>query len=219
MKAQIDASPHRGHVQIAFTEWLFHGQNDSVPRFTNMGGAIMAAGFLNTLIRTADFVPISDMTGLIDFAGITKKRSQVYAPPAYWALRMYSTSSAASPIMTRVTGETYDVHEGNNRIPEITGVPYLDVVAGLNDPADALTIFAVNRHPNRDIPARLRLEGFIPSKQGRVQTLSGTSLYQVNDELRPNAVLPVESAVTNAAPDFEYLFPHASVTVIELKRR
>lgn len=219
MKAQIDASPHRGQVKIAFTEWLFHGQNDSVPRFTNMGGAIMAAGFLNTLIRTADFVPISDMTGLIDFAGITKKRSQVYAPPAYWALRMYSTSSAASPIMTRVTGETYDVHEGNNRIPEITGVPYLDVVAGLNDPADALTIFAVNRHPNRDIPARLRLEGFIPSKQGRVQTLSGTSLYQVNDELRPNAVLPVESAVTNAAPDFEYLFPHASVTVIELKRR
>ena len=132
---------------------------------------------------------------------------------------MYSTATATTPIAARVSGETYDVHEGNNRIPEITSVPYLDVVAALNDTGDTLTVFAVNRHQNRDIPASLRLAGFVPAKQGRVQTLSGTSLYQVNDELRPNAVVPVESAITNADAAFEYLFPHASVTVFELRRK
>ena len=41
MKRQIDDDPRaRGRVQIAFTEWFFHGPNESVPRFTNMGGAI-----------------------------------------------------------------------------------------------------------------------------------------------------------------------------------
>ena len=218
MKEQIDASPHKGRVQVAFTEWLFHGPNDSVPRFTNLGGALMAAGFLNTLIRTADFVPIADMTGLIDFAGITKKRSQVFAPPAYWALRMYSTSSATRPVEARYTGETYDVREGNNRLPEILAVPYLDVVAGLNEAGDTLTVFAVNRHQYRDIQADLRITGFKPVRRGRVQTLSGTSLHQVNDELRPNAVVPVESEIPNSGPEFGYLFPRSSVTLIELRR-
>lgn len=218
MKEQIEASPHKGQVRIAFTEWLFHGSGDSVPRFTNVGGAVMAAGFLNTLIRTADFVPIANMTGLIDFAGITKKRGQVFAPPAYWALRLYSNSSAARPVAVRSNVETYDVREGNHRLPEIPGVPYLDVVAGLNDAADTLTLFAVNRHQYRDIEAELRIAGFQPERRGRVQTLSGTSLYQVNDELRPNAVMPVESVLSNAGSAFSYLFPRASVTVIELRR-
>ena len=218
MNDQINSSPHKGQVKIAFTEWLFHGSSDSVPRFTNMGGAVMAAGFLNTLIRTADFVPVSDMTGLIDFAGITKKRSQVFAPPAYWALRMYSTSPATTPVATRYSGETYDVHEGNVRIPEILSVPYLDVIAALNDAGDQMTVFAVNRDQNRDIPARLTISGFHPDQKAKAMTLSGTSLYQVNDELRPNAVVPVESVITGVSANFEYLFPHASVTVMELKR-
>lgn len=219
MKAQIDASPHRGRVGIAFTEWLFHGPNDTVPRFTNMGGAIMAAGFLNTLIRTADFVPIAGMTGLIDFAGITKKKSQVFGPPAYWALRMYSSARAATPVATQVAGETYDVHEGNNRIPEITGVPYLDVVAALDETGGTLTVFAVNRHLNRDIEARLHIAGFAVGKVARTQTLRAASLYQANDELRPNAVIPVEGTLNTGAPEFDYLFPRSSVTVLGLKRQ
>jgi alpha-N-arabinofuranosidase len=218
MKEQIDASPHKGQVRIAFTEWLFHGPNDGVPRFANMGGAVLAAGFLNALIRTADFVPIANMTGLVDFAGITKKRSQVFAPPAYWALRMYSNSSAARPVAVSAGGGTYDVKEGNNRLPEIPAVPYLDVVAGLDGDGGALTVFAVNRHQYRDIETVVRIAGFQPARRARVQTLSGTSLYQVNDELRPNAVRPVESVINTAASEFEYLFPRASVTVIELRR-
>lgn len=220
MKAQIDADPRaRGRVKIAFTEWLFHGSDDRVPRFTNMGGAVLAAGFLNALMRVADFTPIADMTGLVEFGGIWQKRGQVYGVPAYWAFRMYSNTDATRPVEVRTTVAGYDVHEGNNRIPEIPGVPYLDVVAALNDAADRLTIFAVNRHLHRDIPARLRLTGFAPAPQARVQTLAGTSIYQPNDELRPLAVRPVESTAQVAAPQFEYLFPRSSVTLIELRKR
>jgi alpha-N-arabinofuranosidase len=216
IRAQIEAE--KSNAKVAFTEWLFHGPNDSVPRFTNMGGAVMTAGFLNTLIRVADFTPIADMTGLIEFGGVWKKRGQVYGVPAYWAFRMYSTADAARPLATRTTVEGYDIHDGNRRIPEIPDVPYLDVVAATNEAGDRLTVFAVNRHLHRDIAARVRLSGFPPAGRARASTLAGTSIYQVNDELRPEAVRPVDSSIEARAPEFEYLFPRASVTVMELRR-
>lgn len=202
-----------GRVRLAFTEWLFHGPNDSVPRFSNLGGALITAGFLNTLIRVAEFTPIADMTGLIEFGGIWKKRGRVYGVPAYWAFRMYSTSGAALPVETRVEAERYHVQEGNNRIPEIPDVPYLDVVAALSEGGDQLTIFAVNRNAVSDITARLEVGGFGP--EARVQTLSGSTLSDVNDESRPEAIHPIDSTV-RLGP--EYTFPRASVTRMQLRR-
>ena len=219
MKAQIDAHPRaRGRVRLAFTEWLFHGPDDRVPRFANLGGAVIAAGFLHTLIRVADFTPIADMTGLVEFGGIWKKRGRVYGVPAYWAFRMYSTSGATRPVETHVAVENYHVAEGNNRIPEIRDVPYLDVVGALNDAGDRLTLFAVNRHTAQDLTARVKLAGFAAGPEARVQTLSGASLSDANDETRPEAVHPIGSTARVTPPEFDYSFPRASVTRIELRR-
>ncbi|MGC2297603.1 MAG: hypothetical protein WA476_02295, partial [Acidobacteriaceae bacterium] len=52
MQAQIDQVPaYAGKAHIALTEWLFIGQRNSAPDFSNMGGAIAAAGVFNTLMR------------------------------------------------------------------------------------------------------------------------------------------------------------------------
>lgn len=220
MKAQIDDDPRtRGRVKIAFTEWLFHGPDDRVPRFTNMGGALLAAGFLNTLIRVADFTPIADMTGLVEFGGIWQKRGQVYGVPAYWAFRMYSTADIATPVEVRVSGEGYEVSEGNTRLPEIADVPFLDVVAALDEAGRRLTLLAVNRHLERDIPAMVRLKDFTPAPEARLETLAASSIYQVNDEVRPEAVIPTAGVLHIAGPSFSYAFRRASVTRLEVRRR
>jgi alpha-N-arabinofuranosidase len=219
MKEQIDAHPRaRGHVRIAFTEWLFHGAGHRVPNFANMGGALCAAGFLNTLIRVADFTPISDMTGLIEFGGIWKKRGQVYGVPAYWAFRMYSTADVDRPVGTRTRGETYDTKDGNRRIPDIPAVPYLDVVSALNRAGDKLTLFCVNRRLGAGAPASIRISGFNAGPEASVSELRAGSIFQVNDEWRPDAIRPRDVRI-EAGTEFRYLFPPASVTVIELKRR
>ncbi|MGH9914748.1 MAG: alpha-L-arabinofuranosidase C-terminal domain-containing protein, partial [Pyrinomonadaceae bacterium] len=153
IEAQVQADPQaRDKVKVAFTEWLFYSNRESTPSFNNMGGAICTAGFLNMLMRTADFVPISDMTGLIEFGGIWKKRGRVYGVPAYWAFRMYSNADVSVPVETRTDVESYNITEGVRRLPNIKDVPYLDVVAALNDAGDKLTLFCVNRHLTRDIP-------------------------------------------------------------------
>ena len=218
MKEQIDSSAWRGKATLAFTEWLFWGADDRTPRFHNLGGALCAAGLLNAFHRVADFMPLADMTGLIEFGGIWKKRGRAYGVPAYWAFRMYSTADAVTPVEAVTKSETYDIQEGNQRLPDISGVPYLDVTAALNEAGDKLTLFCVNRHLQRDLETRIRIAGFGPPSGARIQTLSGASIYEANSERQPEKVAPVETALRDTGPEFTYKFPRSSVTVMELRR-
>ncbi len=219
MHDQIQSAPDAaGRVGIAFTEWLFWAPDDRGPRFTNMAGALCTAGMLNTLIRTAGFTRLSDMTGLIEFGGIWKKRGRVFGTPAYWAFRMYSTADAAVPVETSTDSEKYSVEGGVRRLPVIKDVPYLDIVAARNDAGDRLTLFCVNRHLTRDIKARIDLSGFHPSGAA-VQTLAAASIYEANNEAEPQAVVPVRTSIAIAPGGITHVFPASSITVIEFRNR
>jgi len=218
MRDQINTFPEaRDRVGIAFTEWLFWARDDKVPRYMNMGGAICAAGMLNTIMRTADFVRISDMTGLIEFGGLWKKRGRVFGTPAYWVLRMYSNAAAAIPLAVQSTSGTYDVTDGNVRLPDIGQVPWLDVFAAASEDSRRITLFCVNRDWKRDLTARIALRGFHPGPKARVITLKADSIYQVNDESKPDSVKPEESLIDSSTA-LAHTFARASVTVLEFAR-
>jgi alpha-L-arabinofuranosidase len=217
MQGQIDESSHfKDKAHIAFTEWLFAAGSPDAPKYDNMGGAIAAGGFFNMLLQNANAVSISDMTGIIEFAGIWKKHSVVYAAPSYYAFRMYSTADIKTPIAVDNTSGTYDVHGGITRLPDIANVPYLDVVAALNQAGDKLTIFCINRHLTDDIPADIDLNGFGAIQPASVQTLRAASIYDVNDQLRPHAIVPADSTAEVAQSHIHFTFPHESITRIEL---
>lgn len=218
MKKQIDDHPNaRGQVKIAFTEWLFHGDSRRTGTFHNLGGALCTAGFLNMLFRVADFTPISNMTGLIEFGGITKRKATVYGVPAYWAFRMYSNADIDTLVETRTDAGSYSVKDGNRRIPDIPDVPYLDVVSALNQSGDTLTVFCVNRDAGRGIDARLHLSGFSP-QGATVEELRAASVFSGNDEWNPGAIRPLSRALDVSGDSFSYVFPPASVTVMKLRR-
>lgn len=219
MHEQFQHSPGRGAVKTAFTEWLFWAPDDTYPRYDNMGGAVAAGGFLNMLLRNAQIVPIADMTGIIEFGGIWKKHGQVFAVPAYWAFRMYSTADAARLVDTTVDGETYDVEQGSVRIPTIPKVPYLDVVASLNESGTRLTLFCVNRDTSRDLQADIKILGFAGAKRAVVHALSAESIYEKNDETSREHILPRESYVDVNSDGFQHTFRHASITVVELAKQ
>lgn len=61
---------------------------------------------MNMLIEHANFVPLSDMTGLIEFGSIHKKMGKVYVAPRYWAFWLYSHYAGDIPVTTQTT-----VHE------------------------------------------------------------------------------------------------------------
>ena len=219
MHDQFASTSGTAGVKTAFTEWLFWAPNDSYPRYDNMGGAIATAGFLNMLLRSAHLVPIADMTGNIEFGGIWKKRGRAFGVPAYWAFRLYSTADSSRLIATETQGETYNVEQGATRIPTIPDVPYLDVVATLNESGSRVTIFCVNRDLSRDLTANIAITGFVPAPQARVQALFADSIYEKNDELTPEHIRPRESFITVDSPEFQFTFRHEALTVIELSRR
>ena len=212
-------SQARDRVKTAFTEWLFWASGGNVPRYDNMGGAISTGGFLNMLMRVADIVPIADMTGIMEFGGIWKKRGRVFGAPAYWVFRMYSNTDASQTVETRTQVEKYDIQQGSVRLAAIPEVPYLDVVAARNDTGDRLTLFCVNRHLTLDINAHVSIAGFAPAADGSVQTLFASRIDDQNDDVHPEEVIPLTSQVKLQGAKLDYTFRHESVTVIEVRKK
>jgi alpha-N-arabinofuranosidase len=215
---QIQDSPAHEQVKTAFTEWLFWAQEGNVPRYDNMAGAIGTGGLLNMLLQNADIVPISDMTGIVEFGGIWKKRGRVFGTPAYWVFRMYSNSNAVTPVAATTNSQTYNIRKGEKRLPSIDNVPYLDVVPALNTNGDKLTLFCVNRDLTRDLRTNVVVTGFSPKSSASVQSVYGDNILDKNDETQPEHLRAHEITIQVGANGFTYEFRHESVTVIELQR-
>jgi len=219
VQGQIDGTPgYNGKVRIAFTEWLFAGEHRNAPSFTNIGGAIVTGGVLNMLLRSSDIAPVSDMTGIMEFAGIWKKRSQVFATPAYYVFKMYANADITNPVAVTANAGSYSVAKGVNRLAEIASAPYLDVAAAMSLDGKTLTLFCVNRSLTADIPASIHLHEFSAVKTATVHELSASSIADGNDEVFPTRVKPVDSVEAVQPEGWTHAFPHASVTVIALHR-
>ena len=213
---QIEATPHQEQVKTAFTEWLIIG-NKAAPDYSNMGGALFAAGFLNTILRDVAIVPISDMTGDVGFGGLWKKRGQVYPSPAYWVLRAYATAAPRTLLSVQSDGPTYTISHGVERLPEIANIPYLDITAATSDDGKRLLLFCVNRSLTTAAHADFEIAGLHLGKGSmRVTTLEAETILSQNDEEHPDLVQPTASTEALSSGKLSHTFPNASVTVLEI---
>lgn len=225
VQAQLDADPkHRGKVHFAITEWLFNSKgygernftNES-PSWMNEGGAVMAAGFLNTLLRHSDQIRIADMTGSQEFAGVWKRREQVYAVPAYYVFQLYTVVKGDTVLPTTNDSGTYSVKNGVRPLDEVGNVPYIDVVATLSTDGKTLTLLCINRNLERDIPTRFDLASLRASAPTVVRQIYSASRYERNDEIEPQHVVPLDGmAKVSKDGVVSALLPHESVTIIRV---
>jgi alpha-N-arabinofuranosidase len=215
IRAQIEANPStRDRVKVAYSEWLFRSPAGSrLPNFDNMGGAVIVAAWLNMLALHADWIPISNMTGLMEFGGIHKARGRTYVTPQYWAFYLYSRYAGDTVIGTETRVAQYDVHGGQVFAPEIPGVPYLDVLGTVDSKTGDVALFVVNRNARSAQAASIRMRGFAPAGVVTVLTLAAPSLVDKNDEERQNAVRPAESHEAMRGDTLNRAFPAGSVTV------
>jgi alpha-N-arabinofuranosidase len=219
IRTQVDADPvTKGRVGMAYTEWNWGG-GSGIPSSTNIGGAIMGAGWMNMMLSQADFVPISSMSGLMGGGGLRKSHGLVWATPQCWAFWLYSHRAGDTVVATRTEVRHYDVHDGMTSMPEIPDVPYLDVLATRNSASGDLVLFVANRDAKNAIPATLRLQGFSAAAQAQVDTLAADSPLTENTGDRPDAIRPVTSSLAVSGDEIRYVFPKLSVTVMTLKRR
>jgi alpha-N-arabinofuranosidase len=225
VQAQVDADPkHRGKVHFAITEWLFNSKgfgernftNES-PSWMNEGGAVMTAGFFNTLLRHTDQVKIADMTGSMEFAGVWKRREQVYAVPAFYAFQIYSEVKGDTVLPVTSDTGTYGVKGGVKPLDEVANVPYIDVVATRSKDGKTVTLLCVNRSLAQDIPTRFYLDSLHLAGPAIMKQIYSISRYERNDEIEPKHVLPLDGTATFAKDGaLSVVLPHDSVTVIHV---
>ena len=210
---------HRPDLKLAFTEWLMITNAYTVPNYSNLGGALFAGGFLNTMMRNADAVAIADMTGNIEFGGIWKKREQVYASPAYWVLRTYAQAKPQLLLDVHNDSPTYSVANGITQMPDVHNVPYLDVVAAQSADSTKLLLFCVNRDPSRSTRSSIDLSSFgLFPGPSTITTITGNGLLDENNEYTPERITAVPRTQLLGSR-FAYTFPNASVTVFEIPLR
>lgn len=219
MHAQLQSdSRTRGRVKLAFTEWQFWSPREQDPRFTNLGGAINSAAFFNMLLRRADFVPISNMSNLVQFAGIHRQRGQVFVAPSYHVLRLYSDTVGWRPVALRLRAPGYDVQAGNRRLPEIPNVPDVDALALLSPDGGTLRVYLVNRHLTKSIRAKIALRTFDFDGRATMRRLHAKNLASANSPEDPLAVVVKTSTLDKAGIE-DLTLPAHSLTVIEFERR
>lgn len=225
VQAVLDEKADRkGKVHLAVTEWLFNSRgfgernftNES-PSWMNEGGAIMAAGFLNTMLRHSSEVKLADMTGLMEFAGIWKRREQVYAVPAFYAFQMYTDVKGDTVLPLRSDSGTYNVEGGVRPLDKETDIPYIDVVATRSADGKMLTLLCVNRSLEKDVPVVFDLGTMKANGKASARQIRSESRYERNDEVEPQHVVPTPFAV--ATPNggaLSMTLPHESVTVLRV---
>lgn len=226
MQAQVNEHPGwHGKVHFAVTEWLFNSKgfgernftNES-PSWMNEGGAVMAAGFLNTLLRHTDEVNIADMTGLMEFAGIWKRREQVYGVPAYYAFQMYTAVKNDTVLPVTTDSGAYNVNGGVRPLDHVEEIPYVDVVATRSPDGKTVTLLCVNRSLEEDVPVNFDLGSLHAHGSVKQEQIKSSNRYEQNDEVEPLHIVPLKSALTapTKGPLSVVVLPRESVTVLRV---
>jgi alpha-N-arabinofuranosidase len=227
MQAQMDSVPGYKDTHFAVTEWLFNSKGSGERNFTNEspssrneGGAVMIASTFNTYFRHNSQIKLVDLTGLMEFAGIWKRREQVFATPAYYVFQMYSTAKGETVLPVTSDTGTYSVQNGTGGYGNVQDVPYIDVVATKSADGKSLTLFCVNRSITVDADTRIDLGSFHGASMARVERISAVSRYVMNDEVEPKQVVPQLSSVKmDDGKLVSITLPHESVTVIHVSAR
>jgi alpha-N-arabinofuranosidase len=204
LQQQVDSSAHRNYVHFAMTEWLFNSMakgegnfTSDFPAWNNLGGAVAAAGFLNTLLRHTAEIRIADMTGMIEFAGIAKHREVVYAQPAFYVFQMYSGIKGQQLLQIQTDSGSYVITEPDYLFPKAGEVPFLDVAATEDNDGKRVTVFIVNRSIEK-MSVKLVLENWRPEHVHLTQ-LAGSGTFDQNTEEHPNEIVPSDTDIGNGA--------------------
>lgn len=203
---------------LAFTEWQFWSPRSNDLRFNNMGGAVNAAAFFGMLARRAQDVPVSNMSNLVQFAGIHRQRGKTFVTPSYYVAKMFFETAGSRIVPLSIEAPGYDVVGGNRRIPNIEDVPEVEAVSFLSADGKTLRIMVWNRTADRAIPITYTLHGF-KATAASVSMLSSPSVSDANSPETGNSIRPQEYVLHNLEEDISMPMPAHSVAMIVLTRK
>ena len=199
------------------------GKRAAAPRLLeevyNLEDALLVGGFVNTLLRNSDRVRVACLAQLVNVIAplVTNDRGvlrqSTYYPYA-WALRY----ARGRVLDLRVESETYPIRGDGpaGRLRARRDVPFVDVVATLDEPARQAAVLLLNRDLDGEREVVLEWADVAPTRVLTCETLTGADLKAFNTFAEPRRVVPQTLAAPAPGSRMTLKLPPRSYTVLHL---
>jgi alpha-N-arabinofuranosidase len=218
---------------LSFDEWnvwyrardgaAVDGRGTAAPRLLeevyNLEDALLVGGFVNTLLRNSDRVRVACLAQLVNVIAplVTSDqgvlRQSTYYPYA-WALRY----AKGRVLDLRVESDTYAINPTGLQadFARAGDVPFVDVVATLDEAARQATVLVLNRDLTQERELTVEWDGVVPQRVLACETLTGSDMKAFNTFDAPRRVAPQALAPPTAGGRMTLALPPGSYTVVHL---
>jgi alpha-N-arabinofuranosidase len=218
---------------LSFDEWnvwyrardaaATDGKGTAAPKLLeevyNLEDALLVGGFVNTLLRNSDRVRIGCLAQLVNvIAPIVTNESGVLLQSTYypyaWALRY----ARGRVLDLRVESETYPISAAGLQadFARNAQVPFVDLVATVDDGAGQATVLMLNRDTERERQVVVDWTDVVPTRVLSCETITGPDLKAFNTFAEPQRVAPRALQAPAAGNRMTFALPPRSYTVAHL---
>jgi alpha-N-arabinofuranosidase len=225
----LQRSPKR--LWLSFDEWnvwyrardaqATDGRGTHAPKLLeevyNLEDALLVGGFVNTLLRNADRVKIGCLAQLVNVIAplVTNEtgvlRQSTFFPYA-WALQY----ARGRVLDLRVESDTYAISATGLQADFARDghVPFVDLVATVDDSAGRAALFMLNRDTDRERQVVVEWNDVVPSTVLACNTLTGPDLKAFNTFADPQRVAPQPLPAPAPSNRMTFALPPRSYTAV-----
>jgi alpha-L-arabinofuranosidase len=212
-------------IHVAYDEWNVwfrerEGQAGLEERY-NLADALAVATYLHAFVRYANVVKMANLAQLVNvIAPIVTNEHGIFLQSIYHPLRLFADHLGVSALDVHVQSERHEVQEAAEPDPwphtvaDVGPFAVLDAVATLSGTGRKLMLSVVNRSPDTDVTAEIRLTGSFPSAQARVEELNASDWTVANSFEHPDAVSVREGTIDGFKSGIRHRFRAHSLSVI-----
>ncbi len=166
IKAEKNASKD---IYLSFDEWnvWYHFKKECTEpkkwitarpieeELYNFADALLVGSMMTTLINNSDTVKIACLAQLVNTIApiMTEPQGRAWVQSTYYPFFYTSQYGRGTALKADVSSPVYDCATGKR-------IPYIDCAAVLNEAANELTLFTVNKNPNKDLGCMFRFSDF-----------------------------------------------------------
>lgn len=128
---------YKNPIYISFDEWGTFGRN--------FQSVLPIAQCLNSFIRHADVVKMTNFTMMTSLLGSDREKGS-FKTPLFYTFKLFSNNCRGNSVDTYVECDTFNTEKFN-------GIPFLDVTTVYNKETNTIYVNVVNRHKDKTITA------------------------------------------------------------------
>ncbi len=187
-------------IYISFDEWGTFGRN-----FLSV---LPVAQCLNSFIRHADVVKMSNFTMLTSLLGSDREKG-TYKTPLFYLYKSFSNNCLGKSIDTYVECDTFNTGK-------YKGIPYLDVTTVYNKETNTIYINVINRHKDKSINADIIATSGSYSGKAEATIINNESLKEPFEFDKQEQYIPAVKEIKTEKNKVSFSFPAHSFTQVKI---